>query len=96
MNYPKWIEKAAGEMGTLETVLSGELAVFVSALVGTAAVGIGGVLYAWSTERPTWPYVLVGLMFLVFALVIMAARPSREMRERALSAEPARVEHLLR
>jgi hypothetical protein len=82
--------------GTLEVVLSGELAAFVSALVGTAAVGIGGVAYAWSAERPTWPYVLVGLMFLVFALMVMGARPSREMRERALSAEPPRVEHLLR
>ena len=81
--------------GTLEVVLSGELAAFVSALVGTAAVGIGGVAYAWSAERPTWPYVLVGLMFLVFALMLLAARPSRQMRERALSAEPARVQHLL-
>ena len=81
--------------GTLEVVLSGELAAFVSALVGTAAVGIGGVAYAWSVERPTWPYVLVGLMFLAFALMLMGARPSREMRERALAAEPARVQHLL-
>jgi hypothetical protein len=82
--------------GTLAAVLSGELAVFLVVLVGTVAVGVGGVAYAWSAERPTWPYVLVGVMFLVFALMLMAARPSRQMRERALAAEPARVEHLIR
>jgi fatty acid desaturase len=81
---------------TLDAVLSGEWAVCVVVLVGTATVGVAGVLYAWSAERPTWPYVLVGLMFLAFALAIMGARPSREMRERALAVEPAPVEQLLR
>ena len=82
--------------GTLEAVLDGELAVFVAVLVGTGLVGAAGVVYAWSAERRAWPYVLVGLMFLVFALAIMGARPSREMRERALAVEPAKVEQLLR
>lgn len=81
---------------TLTAVLSGEFAVFLSTLVGIVAVGVGGVAYAWSAERRAWPHVLVGLMFLAFALAIMSARPSRQMRERALSAEPGRVEHLLR
>lgn len=82
--------------GTLEAVLSGELAVIVAVLVGTGVVGAAGVVYAWSAERPAWPHVLVGLMFLVFALGIMGARPSRELRERALAVEPTKVEQLLR
>ena len=81
---------------TLEMVVAGERAVFISVLVATAAVGVAGVVYAWSAERQVWPFVALGLMFMVYALVIFGARPSSEVRERALSMPRPDLEQLLR
>ena len=81
---------------TLEMVTAGERAIFISVLVATAAVGVAGLVYAWSAERQVWPFVALGLVFLIYALIIASARPSREVRERALSAPPLDLEQLLR
>jgi len=81
---------------TLKTVVGAERMVFISVLAATVAVGVAGVVYAWSAEKRAWPFVVLGLMFLVYALIIIGARPSREVRERALSATPPDLEQLLR
>ncbi len=81
---------------TLKTVVGAELLVFISVLAATVAVGVAGVVYAWSAEKRSWPFVVLGLMFLVYALIIIGARPSREVRERALSVTPPDLEQLLR
>lgn len=81
---------------TLKTVVGAEWIVFVSVLAATVGVGVAGVVYAWSAEKRAWPFVVLGLMFLVYALIIIGARPSREVRERALSVTPPDLEQLLR
>jgi len=81
---------------SLEMVVAGERAVFISVLVATAAVGIAGVVYAWSADRQTWPFVVLGLIFMVYALLIVGARPGSEVRERALSMPRPALEQLLR
>ena len=81
---------------TLEMVVSGAGVVFISVVAATAAVGVAGVVYAWSAERNPWPFVALGLVFLVFAVVIFRARPGPELRERALSTRPPDLKQLLR
>lgn len=81
---------------TLEMVVAGERAVLISVLVATAAVGVAGIVYAWNAERQVWPFVVLGLVFLVYALIIAGARPSSEVRERALSMPQPDLEQLLR
>ncbi len=81
---------------TLKTVVGAEWMVFISVLAATVAVGVAGVVYAWSAEKRSWPFVVLGLMFLVYALIIIGARPGREVRERALSVTPPDLEQLLR
>ena len=81
---------------TLAMVVRGEWAVFISVLVATAAVGVAGVVYAWSAEKHLLPFVLLGVIFLAYALIIISARPSPEVRERALSVPTPDLEQLLR
>ena len=81
---------------TLGTVVGAEGVVFACVLAATVAVGVAGVVYAWSAEKRAWPFVVLGLKFLVYALIIIGARPSPEVRERALSVTPPDLEQLLR
>ena len=90
------LEAEGALTGTLEMVLAGERVILVSVLVGTAVVGAAGLAYAWSAERQRWPFVVLGLVFLVYALLIAGARPSWEVRQRALSVPRTDLEQLLR
>jgi len=81
---------------TLEMTASGGQAVFITVLAATVAVGVAGVVYAWSADKRTWPFVVLGLMFLLYAVIIIRARPGPELRERALSTPRPDLEQLLR
>lgn len=81
---------------TLKMVTAGERLMVVCVAAGTAAVGLAGVVYAWSVERPGWPFVVLGVVFLVYALLVIGARPAAESRRRALSIPRPDLERLLR
>ena len=82
--------------GTLELVLGCGRAVFWSVVVATGAVGVAGVLYARAENRPFWPFVALGVIFLVYALVIYCAGPDREAIERSRARPSPDLEQLLR
>jgi len=81
---------------TLQTVMTGERVVFVVILLATGAVAVAGVVTAWSRDRSVWPYVALGLIFLIYAFTIISARPSADVRERALSVQPEDLSRTLR
>ena len=90
------LQVEGGLTRTLEMVMAGERAVLISVLVSTAAAGVAGVVYAWSVERQVWPFVALGVVLLVYAFIVLGARPSSDVRERALSMPEPDLEKLLR